>query len=606
MWRAMKSPRLLKIDPSRDHITGSASAPIQLILYSEYTCPHARAAHQIDLRLHRKIGKSAVLAHRQYPSAGATSELAARAALAAGMHGKFWEAHKLLFEMDPAMPDTGFVDLAISLGIDPSTFASDMQSDAVSRQINEDIASARRAKVAGSPALFVNGFQYHGAWDDLSIAEEIGRPLGVILRSASERFYRWAASAGLVLVLATLAALIFVNVGYHETYERWRDTELTLSLGGRGFSLSLEAWINDGLMAVFFLLVGIEIKREILYGELSSLSNAMLPLIGAVGGMVVPVIIFLSINAGLPTAGGWGIPMATDIAFTLGLIALLGSRVPLTIKVFVSALAIADDLGAILVIAIFYGHGFDPTPLIWASAILGVMLCLNKIRIYSRMPYVLLAIVLWFFVHESGLHATLAGVLTAALIPSRQAGNLEGVAAQTAQIFQLHKGAEMGSEGLKKLRNALERLREPGYHLQHQLEGWSNFLILPLFAFFNTGVLVSGGGSTLQSPVSLGIILGLAAGKPLGICIFCWVAVRTGVASLSDDVNWTQMIAAGCLAGVGFTMSIFIATSAFEGELLNSVKLSVLIGSVAAAIVGVTVMLKATQSDVEDKRPTSI
>jgi NhaA family Na+:H+ antiporter len=584
------------IDFARDYISGDAAAKVGLILYTDYVSQHARKARRVDLALSEHINQDIAFACRQNPSSDqiGSSEKAARVALAAGLQGKFWEAHERLFAVDPSMSDDAINSLAKELNLDSERLRVDMTSDAVMQRLKEDRESARDASVTASPALFINGQRYDGAWDELSIAEEIERPIGVRLRAASDQFYKWAASAGFVLVLATLAALIFVNIGFHETYERWRETEFGLSLGEAQFFLSIEAWVNDGLMAVFFLLVGIEIKREIIYGELSNISKAALPLIGAIGGMVVPIIVYLAFNAGLQTQGGWGIPMATDIAFTLGLMALLGSRVPLPLKVFVSALAIADDLGAILVIAVFYGTGIDYEPLVWAAGILAVMLCMNKARFYSRAPYLLLAVLLWYFTHESGLHATLAGVMTAALIPSRAPGNVGGVAAQTAAIFDAHKGREIGGEALHKLQKIIERLREPGYHVQHQLESSTNYLILPLFAFFNTGIILSGGAVALASPVSLGVIVGLVVGKPLGIVLFCWLAVKLRIALLPQGIRWSQMIGAGCLAGVGFTMSIFIATSAFEGDQLNAVKLSVLVGSIFAAVFGMLVLQKSS------------
>lgn len=584
------------LDPDHDQFAGVATGASALIVYGDYTCVHTRRAFALDLRLQELMQDDMVFAYRQLPLGGEHAERAARFALAAAQQGMFWEAHERLFLADPSMSKDGLRIIAGELNCDVDQLFADMSSDAVSRKLSRDQASARVAGVTDTPALFINGARYAGAWDELSIIEEAQQGLGVRVRSAAESFFHWAASAGLVLILATLAALIFVNIGFQDTYEHWRETEFGLSLGAASFSLSIEAWVNDGLMAVFFLLVGIEIKRELVYGELSSLSKAILPLIGALGGIIAPILFYLAFNYGTPTQGGWGIPMATDIAFTLGIMALLGSRVPLALKIFVSALAIADDLGAILVIAIFYGHGFHFDALLWAAAILAIMIVLNRGRIYSRTPYLILGVLLWYFTHESGLHATLAGVLTAAVIPSRDPANVAGVAAQTAAILDRERPEDLSHEAMSSLQNAVDRLREPGYHLQHRLEGWTNFLILPLFAFFNTGIVLSGGAFSPTAPVSLGVILGLVVGKPVGITFACWLAVRFGWASLSPDVRWSQLIGAGCLAGVGFTMSIFIATSAFEGDVLNSVKLSVLIASIASAAIGIAILRKSADT----------
>ena len=317
--------------------------------------------------------------------------------------------------------------------------------------------------------------------------------------------------------------------------------------------------------------------------------------------MAVPAAVFLAVNWGQPTAHGWGVPMATDIAFTLGLMALLGRRVPGTLKVFVSALAIADDLGAILVIAVFYSEGFDLGAALGALAVSAAMLALNRGRVYALAPYLILGVALWALILASGLHATLAGVLTAALIPSRPAANPVGVAAQTTAVLHAEtrpdaEGAQdrdIGDRALGVLGEALGRLREPGVHLQHALEGWTNYLVLPLFAFANTGILVVGSSFSLAAPETLGVVLGLALGKPLGIVGACWIAVRLGLARLSSEVSWVQMIGAGSLAGVGFTMSIFIATAAFEGAQLEAVKLAVLLASAASASIGMLILHRA-------------
>lgn len=583
------------IDPSRDYISGDPNSQNFLLLYGDYTCNYTRRSQKLNLDISQSKLPNTAFVYRQCPSKSReqASVTASKFALAAGLQNKFWEAHERLFQIDSKMSEESLDALAVELEIDQKRLKTDMNSEMISKHLNDDLTSALIHEIKNTPTLLINGNKYEGAWDELSIIEEIKRPLGIKLRDARESFFHWAAAAGFVLMLATIAALIFVNFGFKETYDHWRETQLGFSFGDSKFSLSIESWVNDGLMAIFFLIVGIEIKREILYGELSSLSKAALPLVGALGGIVVPVIIYLAFNLGLDTYNGWGIPMSTDIAFTLGLMALLGKRVPLPLKVFVSALAIADDLAAILVIAIFYGHGFHVDPFLWAIGILATMLFLNRARIYSRTPYMLLAVLLWYFTHESGLHATLAGVLTAVMIPSREPGNVGGVAAQAEAVFGAKGGQEVSTDGIRILQNAIDRLREPSYHLQHRLESWSNFLILPLFAFFNTGIVLNGSSFSATEPVNLGVILGLVIGKPLGIFLSCWLAVRLGIASLSNEINWTQILGAGCLAGVGFTMSIFIATSAFELELLNNVKLSVLIASIIAASLGILILMIA-------------
>jgi len=291
--------------------------------------------------------------------------------------------------------------------------------------------------------------------------------------------------------------------------------------------------------------------------------------------------------------------MATDIAFTLGLIALLGSKVPASLKIFISALAVADDLGAIVVIAIFYGHGFHMDAFLVSIAIIAIMGLLNFFKVYTKTIYILLGILLWFFIYQSGLHATLAGVLTAVLIPSRRKGNIVGIATQARIIFDHEIGrirdADISQESIRHqalsiIDNAINRLTGPGEKMEHSLVTPTNYFILPLFAFFNTEILVIGTYFDVFTPLNIGIIVGLCIGKPLGIMGFCWVAEKLKWASLSPDFNWSQLLGAACLAGVGFTMSIVVAGSAFEGEVLDGAKLSILIASFMSAVMGLFIL----------------
>lgn len=585
----------------RDILLGEPSGRVKLIWYVDYCDHNTRRIRDIMQRCVTRFGvRNAVLAVR-FTTLGTDhsgSEIAARAAIAAAAQDRFLDMHNALFSRPSRYSEGSVCAMAEVLELDMARFREDLFSEATTRRIEQDRASSLQSGAYGGALLFIDNRQYAGAWDETSLIEAIEKPIGHVIRLASEDFFHWAASAGLILVLMTVLALIVANVGYFEPYEHLRDTQIGLSFGEHVFSLSLEAWINDGLMALFFLVVGIEIKREMVDGELSDMSRAALPIMGALGGMLVPAAIYYGVNWGLPTQHGWGIPMATDIAFTLGIMALLGDRVPTSLKVFVSALAIADDLGAIVVIAVFYGHGFDLDAVLWALAVFAVMLVMNRSRIYARIPYLLLGVVLWYFVHESGLHATVAGVLTAAAIPSRRGANIQGVAAQTAALFddEMRDPDEPVSRlSLARLQEAVDRLREPGWHLQHALESWSNFLILPLFAFFNTGILIAGSGFTMMAPEEIGVVAGLVIGKPLGIVVVSWIAVRMGIAKLSAEISWTQMIGAGFLAGVGFTMSIFIGSATFEGAQLGGVKLAILVASVAAASIGVMILMMASR-----------
>lgn len=593
------------IDPTRDFIAGSESGQSKLVWYVDYTFNYTSVVRDIIRSAAQDLYEDqAVVAFRQAPCANQSDQrdLMARAAIAAGLQGNYLDMHSALLEHSGEINEQDVERMAQDIGLDVERFRSGLWSDEIRDRIVQDRADAVKSGLKDHSGLIIDGRIYQGAWDEASLIEALEKPLGHRILRAGTEFQNWAASAGMALILATIGALLMVNLGFEAAYEHLRDLTIAIDIGESTFALSTLAWVNDGLMAVFFLLVGIEIKRELVDGELSDLSKASLPLLGAIGGMAAPALIYLAFNWGQPSAHGWGVPMATDIAFTLGVLALLGDRVPPALKVFITALAIADDLGAILVIAVFYSEGIDATPLVIAGGVLAIMLVMNKVKIYARAPYLILGLVLWFFVHESGLHATLSGVLTAAAIPSRRSGNIAGAAAQTSALFDRElraaktPQATVSSRSLHLLQQALDRLREPGYHLQHALEGWSNFLILPLFAFFNTGIVFYGKSFDVTTPEVLGVMAGLIIGKPLGIVLICWLAVKAGIARLPSSITWRHMIGGGCLAGIGFTMSIFIAAAAFDGEALNPVKLAVLIASVIAATIG-ALILRSSEPD---------
>ncbi len=591
-----------KFNPAKDHYIGSPDAKVVMVEYGDYTCPECRQVRDILLRLSNQLGGKVAFVYRHFVDDDSQQRLVAYAAEAAGLQDKFWEMHRRLFDRDAEFDEESLIGYAKEIDLDIEKFKRDLHSEAVSNRVEGDYEDAVNSGARETPTLFVDGRGYRGAWDELSIIEAIEKPLGVRVRIATYDFIGWAASGGFVLLFATLAALLFVNFGGFEMYQHLLETPFSIGFGNSVFALPIESWINDGLMAIFFLLVGIEIKREILSGELSTVRKASLPVIAAIGGMVVPALVYAAVNWNSPqTLNGWGTPMATDIAFTLGLMALLGKRVPSSLKVFVSALAVADDLGAIVVIALFYSSGLNPEAFVYAGIVFALLIVLNRFRIYSRAPYFILGIFLWYFVHESGLHATLAGILLAAIIPARKSANVADIAAQTSAIMKRElnpKGdveaenndQKISSFSITNLRNAFERLRDPGSHIESGLQHWSNYLVLPLFAFFNTGILLVGTSFSPTEPQNLGVILGLVLGKPIGIFVLSWLFVRVGLANLSNELSWSHIFAAGCLAGVGFTMSIFIANAAFTKNLLNGVKFSVLIASVLSALLGIAIL----------------
>jgi Na+:H+ antiporter, NhaA family len=396
------------------------------------------------------------------------------------------------------------------------------------------------------------------------------------------RFFQSESFAGLLLVCMAASAFVWANSPWQEEYAQLRHTPLALSFGEARLELSLEHWVNDGLMAVFFLLVGLEIKRELLIGELASRRRATLAVAAALGGMLIPASLYAALNFGQAGASGWGVPMATDIAFALGVLALLGSRVPLGLKVFLTALAIVDDLGAVLVIALFYTSELNLVYLGLAALVWGAALYAGRRGASSLKVYGVLGAALWFFVLQSGLHATIAGVLLAFAVPLRRVDSA-GYRAFVANADPAEDGEQAGAQ-MRDLEDLLERAQSPLHRLEHALHPFVTFVVLPVFALTNAGVALAAGG---LGSVSLGIMAGLLLGKPLGVVGGAWLAVRLGLAALPRQVTWPHLIGAGLLSGIGFTMSLFVSNLAFrDGELLTQAKLGILGASVLAAVLG--------------------
>lgn len=410
-----------------------------------------------------------------------------------------------------------------------------------------------------------------------------------------QTFFRSESAGGVILIAAAVVAFLWANSPLAPSYQALKEAPFGFGLGGWGLEKPLILWVNDGLMALFFLLVGLEIKRELLVGELEDPRAAALPIAAAVGGMVVPAGIYVALNWGGEGMPGWAVPMATDIAFALGVMALLGKRVPLGLKVALTALAIVDDLGAVLVIALFYTAnlklGYLALALaVWVAAVLYGRFGGRKLTVFG-----MLGVVLWYCMLKSGVHATVAGVLLAFTIPMRRHLEPGQVKERLAALFR-GEDFETQEVELEHLENLVEAAQSPLHELEHSLLPWSAFFIMPIFALFNAGFQVSPEAS-FAAPVTLGAFLGLVLGKPLGVMLFSWLAVATGRATLPAGVGWTAVAGMGLLAGIGFTMSLFIAALGFpDPGLLDQAKLGVLSASVTAAVVGLLALHVGTGS----------
>jgi NhaA family Na+:H+ antiporter len=427
---------------------------------------------------------------------------------------------------------------------------------------------------------------------------------------AAQSFFKKSASSSLLLLSATLIAIAWANSPFGQSYfELWK-VDFTLALGRYHFTQSLLHWIDDGLMAIFFFTVGLEIKREILVGELSSRKKALLPVAAAIGGMIIPAAIYLTLNYGHPGQEGWGIPMATDIAFSLGAIAVFGRKLPVGLRVFLSAFAIADDLGAVFVIALFYTKQIAWQYLLMDLPVLLTVFIANLLWIRWTPLYAILGVVTWLAILASGVHPTVAGIVIAMFVPARAKYDTDQFVQKAHEIMEKFECQEQSCghtillnrdhlDAVRDLEVTCQEVETPLQRMENGLYPMVTFLILPLFALANAGLRISDQNifSALSHPVALGITLGLFVGKPLGILAFSYLGVKAGIASLPEGVQWSHVFGVGLLGGIGFTMSLFISTLSFEAlDLANYSKLGILIGSLLSAISGITYLWWVSRS----------
>jgi NhaA family Na+:H+ antiporter len=600
------------IDPGRDHVRGGSARDgiVSVVVYGDYLCPYCRRLRYVLDRLRGALGERLAYVFRHFPNErahpGAT--FISRAAEAVARQGRFWEMHDRLYGQEPPLSEKQVFDIVAALGLDMDRFRRDLDSDETRRRVDEDLAEGRRNGVTGTPTIFVDGIRYDGAWDFYSMLEALERPVGALVQRSARVFASLPASGGLVLILAAAAALLCANTPLAPYYRLFIDSSFSIGPPGGLLTLTVGAWFSEGVLAFFFLLVGLEIRREMTAGALADWRAALLPVVGAVGGVLAPTAIYLALNPG-PTAPGWSVPTATDIAFALGILALLGERIPVGLRVFVAALAVVDDILSMLTLAVFYPHAFEATWLLAGGVAVALLFALNRGRVYAGWPYAVITIALWIFLHAAGVHAALAGVLLAAFLPTRPtpaAGPLLAQAA-TALAALEHAESEVNEGGGEKRRiqqepiwdwasrnlsAASDRLLSPADRIERAVAPWSAHLILPLFAFSATGVALD---VDLTSPdartILWGVILGLVIGKPVGVSLACLLAIKGRVAMAPDGITLRNFIGAACLCGIGDTVALLMADQAFpEGPESAIAKIGVLIGSVLAAALGAAIL----------------
>jgi NhaA family Na+:H+ antiporter len=603
------SNRLDRPVDENDHALGPADAQVTLVEYGSYACPYCRAANERIAEIRGQFGDRMRYVFRHKPLTD--NDLARRAAELveqARDSESFWAAHLQLMTRSEVLTEDDLHAIAAALPaayVEPD--AADLLKQEARARVERDEASARASGVLITPTFFINSRRYDGPWDESSFSDAMLGRLGHRVRAAALDFASWGPSAGLLLLAATLAALALTNSRWGAVVEAFWTTEFGLSFGAAAFQMSLRHWINDGLLTIFFLVVGLEIKREFTVGHLASRRAAALPIAGAIGGMIAPVALYLAIIPQGPWSHGWGIPMATDTAFAVALIVMLGSRVPVALRVFLTAAAIVDDIGAIVVVAAFYSGALNLPYLAGAVLATAALALLNRAHVYRVSAYLLLGVLLWALIHASGLHASLAGVVLALFIPTRPPPNLIALTTQANTILmaEARHGGEVLRHGpsfpaLRALDAIHDRLESPADRLLRHAGARSSYLVLPLFALANAGVGIGMDVMRGHEPLMLAIVAGLVIGKPLGLVSASALAVRLGLAIKPDDYSWRQLIGAGALAGIGFTMSLFIAGQAFSGNDFAAAKIAVFAASVLAAIIGVALLWTAAAASTDN------
>jgi NhaA family Na+:H+ antiporter len=605
------SLRLLHaIDPDTDHVLGAWSDEAVFVVgYQDFLCPYCRRLRPVMRRLAQALGDRLVYVFRHFPNERANpgAELASRAAEAAALQGRFFEMHDAIFDRDLPIRRAELLELAQAIGLDAARYERDLDSESVRARVARDVADGRENGVTGTPTLFVDDLRYDGAWDYHSMLEGLERPVAARVQRSARVFASLPTSAGLILLLTALLAIVCANTPLAPLYERAMNAHLGIGPVGGLLSLTTREWLSEGLFTLFFLIVGLEIRHEMTVGALTSWRAALLPIVAAAGGVVTPALIYLAFNRGAASRG-WPVPTATDVAFSLALLALLGDRIPASLRVFVATLAVADDVASVLILAVFFPGAFAPAYAVAVAASLVVLVSLNRARVYARWPYVLATIALWLSLHALGVHAALAGVLVAMAVPTRPAPAPAPLLAQAATALaaldHAEKEARRQGRGTAKLetepvwewaaRNlsaAAERLLSPAERMERAVAPWSTYVVLPLFAFSATGVSFA---IHLSSPTSrrvlAGTVLGLLAGKPLGILAASGLATAARLTSPLEGVTLRLFAGAACLCGVGDTMALLMADRALTPEDAAVAKLGVLAGSILAGLLGMAIL----------------
>jgi Na+:H+ antiporter, NhaA family len=582
-----------------------------VVMYADFLCPYCRRLRQVVLRLRRALGERLVYVFRHYPNERAHpgSELAAAAAEAAARQGYFWEMHDGIFDRDPKVVDKqALLKIAASLGLDLKRFERDLEDPKLRKRVREDLDDGRHNGVTATPTLFIDGIRYDGAWDFHSLVEALERPVGARVQRTARAFANLPASAGLALLVAAAAAIAFANSPLSAAYHRMVNAQFGIGLTSGQIALSVGQWCTEGLLTIFYLILGLEIRREMSVGSLTDWRAAVAPLLSGVTAVVVPAAVYLALNSG-PTASGWSITSDTGVAFTLAVLALFGRRASAGLKVFVATYAIANDLSATLVLTIFYPRSFSPEWLLAGAGAMALMALFERWRVYALWPYLTVGVGLWLALHWAGVIGALSGLAVAAFLPRRPAPSAVPLLAQAATALaeleieeeELNSSAATDRRqeqesvwdwAVRNLRAATDRLLSPAERVERAIEPWSTYVALPIFAFTAAGVsLVADFRASGAAGIFLGAVVAVALGKPIAIIVTTWAAAKASIAALPSDAAPIAFVGAAFLCGIADPFSFYLADQAFQTSGYAAVaKIAVLAGSGLAAIFGAIVL----------------
>ncbi len=588
-----------------------------VLIYGDYLCPYCRQLGQVLTRLRLTLGDRLVQVYRHYPNERAHpgAELASIAAEAAGKQGHFWEMHDALYQVEPGHVDKQrLLGIATSLGLDAARFEHDLDEPKVRQHVAEDLADGHRNGVRATPTLFIDGRRYDGAWDFNSMLEALEPPVAAQVKQTARAFANLPTSAGLAVLIAAAAAIALANSPLRSAYHHFLTTRLSVGPASGELSLSVAEWCSEGLLAIFYLILGLEIRREMTTGSLVDFRAALAPLLAGVSGVIVPAGVYLAFNSSGTAAAGWSIPADTGVAFTLGILAVFGVRASAGLKVFVATYAIANDVSATLILAVFYPRSISPGWLLAALGVLAIMAVFSRWRVYVLWPYVMASLALWLALHLAGISGFLSGLALAAFVPPWRTPTTAPLLAQAATaLAELeHAEQELARAGANKqrleqepvwdwaarnLRAASDRLLSPAERIERAVEPWSTYVVLPVFAFTAAGVALTADFSAPDAArVFAGIALALAIGKPVGMVLTTWLATQARIALLPTDTVPLAFLGTAFLCGISDPFSFYLADQAFQASAYASVaKLGVLTGSaVAAAFGAITLALSPT------------